>query len=158
VSRCFDIGPMTVPPGLGWRDLWKIKVVDHAPTGSLELRMGDFTYGRKLRDRKKENLEVCWPHVWVVSANGPSILDLSGALAGRSDRNGQATTDCEHRSEPHLEMGNFPADVRKAAEGFVDHLSRCGQCRRRLTVICGTLEHFSAPENRRSVPCISLIS
>jgi hypothetical protein len=37
--------------------IWKTKVVDHAPTGNLELRMGDFTYGSKLRDRKKEKLE-----------------------------------------------------------------------------------------------------
>jgi len=37
--------------------IWKTKVVDHAPTGNLELRMGDFTYGLKLRDRKKEKLE-----------------------------------------------------------------------------------------------------
>jgi hypothetical protein len=48
--------------------IWKTKVVDHAPTGNLELRMGDFTYGNKLRDRKKEKLEsmfgrMCgWAH------------------------------------------------------------------------------------------------
>ncbi len=43
------------------------------------------------------------------------------------------------------EMGDFFADVQKAAEGFEDHLSRCGQCRPRLTAICGTLEHFGVP-------------
>ena len=37
--------------------IWKRKVVDHAPTGNLELKLGDFTYGPKLRDRKKEKLE-----------------------------------------------------------------------------------------------------
>lgn len=31
--------------------------MDHAPTGNLELRMGDFTYGSELRDRMKEKLE-----------------------------------------------------------------------------------------------------
>jgi hypothetical protein len=36
---------------------WKKTVADHAPTGRMELRVGDFTYGQKLRDRKSEKLE-----------------------------------------------------------------------------------------------------
>ena len=63
--------------------IWRTKVVDHAPTGNLELRMGDFTYGRKLRDRKRDIWKACWPDVWVASANGPSTLGFAGALAGR---------------------------------------------------------------------------
>jgi hypothetical protein len=32
--------------------------VDHAPTGNLELRLGDFISGPKMRDRKSEKLEI----------------------------------------------------------------------------------------------------
>ena len=37
--------------------IWKKTVVDHAPTGNLELRLGDFISGTKMRDRKSEKLE-----------------------------------------------------------------------------------------------------
>jgi hypothetical protein len=37
--------------------IWKKTIVDHAPTGNLELRLGDFTSGPKMRDRKSEKLE-----------------------------------------------------------------------------------------------------
>ena len=41
--------------------IWKKKVVDHAFTGNLELRMGDFAYGSRIRDRKKHRLESVLP-------------------------------------------------------------------------------------------------
>lgn len=38
---------------------WKqTTIVDHAPTGRLELRMGNFTYGPKLRDKKAVKLDT----------------------------------------------------------------------------------------------------
>jgi hypothetical protein len=40
---------------------WKRKIVDHALSGALELRMGDFTNGPRFRDRKGKKLEGMLP-------------------------------------------------------------------------------------------------
>jgi hypothetical protein len=60
----------------------KTKVVDHAPTGNLELRMGDFTYGSKLRDRKKEKLE----NMLAGCVGGLMRLGRSEVLAAEEKR------------------------------------------------------------------------
>jgi hypothetical protein len=41
--------------------IWKTTVRDHRPTGRLELRIGDFTYGPRLRDRRRLKLEERLP-------------------------------------------------------------------------------------------------
>jgi hypothetical protein len=38
--------------------IWKKKIVDHPLTGNLELRLGDFTYGPKIGDRKSRKRET----------------------------------------------------------------------------------------------------
>jgi hypothetical protein len=37
---------------------WTRTIIEYQPTGELEFRVGDYAYGRKFRDGKKQRLET----------------------------------------------------------------------------------------------------
>lgn len=82
-------------------------VVDHAPTGTLELRVGDFTYGPKFRDRKGMKLETMVPQC----AGGIMRVGRSEVMAAEQKR----LREIRER-EQQIERFKLAEEIRKEEE------------------------------------------